>query len=313
MTPSSSRVRIAVPAKINLHLQVLGRRDDGFHEVRTLLQSIDLLDHIEVEALDGAEADGEALKEGGPAIQLEVSPADAAPSDETNLVIQAARALQEATGCRRGARIRLKKAIPAGAGLGGGSADAAATLVALDRLWGLGLDRLKIHRIAARLGSDVPFFLIGGLALGVGRGEEVYPLPDIPELALLVALPQIHVSTAEVYRRLNKLTWDPIGFSVYGFSAGLRSGMPWSDQRNDLQPIVLEGWPQLGEVLTALERRYPVRAGVTGSGAALFALFASRREAERAVAEITRTEAGNGTRFHIGRTLGRAEATIRER
>jgi 4-diphosphocytidyl-2-C-methyl-D-erythritol kinase len=300
-------VRLTAHAKINLHLQVLGRRPDGFHELRTLLQSIDLADTLEV---------APTRRHG---LELEVEPTGAAPGDETNLVLRAARALQEATGCRRGARLRLVKQVPAGAGLGGGSADAAAALVALDRLWGLGLDRIELMRLGTELGSDVPFFLVGGLALGVGRGDEVYPLPELSRLAVVIAMPEVPISTAAVYHRLREirepaggcgedrgpLTWSPIAGSVYGFSAGLRSEAPWSELGNDLQPIVLEGWPELAGVLDALRSTGPLRAGVTGSGSALYAIFSTRAGAEAAASALD-----GRCRVHVGTTLDRASARL---
>ena len=287
-------LKVKAPAKINLHLEILGRRPDGFHELRTLLQSIDLADELT------------ASETGSPELTLAVEPEGVVGCGEDNLVMRAARLLQECTGQRRGARLTLGKRIPLGAGLGGGSADAAACLVLLDRLWSLDLGALELHRLAAELGSDVPFFLHGGLALGVGRGEEVYPLPDLPQLGLVVAAPPVEVATAAVYGRLEtQLTWSPPDGSVYAFAAGLDNELRWKSLRNDLQPVVVEAWPEVAEVVDHLQGCAPLHAAVTGSGAAAFALFADRDSA-RSVAD------GMEDRWwvHTGVTLGRSDARL---
>lgn len=186
----TGRVAYRAFAKINLGLHVGPKRADGFHEVRTVLQSVALCDLIEVH----------------PAPDLTLSCTDPAlPAGEDNLVMKAARALQRSASCRRGARILLTKRVPCQAGLGGGSSDAAAALVALARLWRLPSTFEELYPVAASLGADVPFFLLGGTALGVSRGEEVYPLPDGPLLNLILALPSAGMPTAEAYRRIDLL------------------------------------------------------------------------------------------------------------
>ncbi len=292
-----AELRVRVPAKINLHLEVLGRRADGFHELRTLLQSVDLFDEIAAEAApDGI-------------LELEVEPSGAVGADDDNLVLKAARSLWEATGVRPGAHLRLRKGIPVGGGLGGGSADAAAVLVLLDRLWGLGLDKGRLGEVAAALGSDVPFFLHGGLALGTGRGEEVYELPDLGELGLLLALPRVAVSTAEVYRGLDaRLTWKTFDSSVYAFTAGRTESLPWRELHNDLQPVVVAGWREVAEALAGLSRCGGLHAAVTGSGSAVFALFADSGTAQKAAAA-----AAGPWQLHVGRTLRRREARLEVR
>jgi 4-diphosphocytidyl-2-C-methyl-D-erythritol kinase len=281
---------IAAPAKINLHLQVIGRRPDQFHELRTLLQCIDLADRLEAEPLPSGR------------LELVVEPCGAAPEDDSNLVVRAARALQQQLGVSSGARLRLCKQIPAGAGLGGGSSDAAATLVLLDRLWSADVAPATLHQLAADLGSDVPFFLHGGLALGVGRGEEVYPLADLPPLGVIVVMPNVEIETAEVYRRLPKeLTWRRPEGSVYSFSAGLETDLHWGGVRNDLQPVVLAGWPEVADALKSLQSLSPVHAAVTGSGAAVFALFSEPDQARHAADMLQQTG-----RIHVGKVLSRA-------
>lgn len=176
-------------AKINLGLEVLGLRPDGYHELRTVYQSLSLCDLLEIHSAKD--------------LSLTVS-GEAVPSGEDNLVMKAARALQRHAGCSKGARIALTKRIPTQAGLGGGSSDAAATLLALTRLWRLGFSAADLLPIASPLGSDVPFFLLGGTALGIGRGEEVFPLPDGPLLHLVLAQPRAGMATSEAYSRLSR-------------------------------------------------------------------------------------------------------------
>jgi 4-diphosphocytidyl-2-C-methyl-D-erythritol kinase len=284
---------IAAPAKINLHLEVLGRRPDGFHELRTLLQSIDLADRLELEPAPVGR------------LQLEVDPPGVVPVDG-NLVLRAAGALWSHVGRRPGARLRLVKRIPAGGGLGGGSADAAAALVALDRLWGTGLGTSALLRLAAGLGSDVPFFLLGGLALGVGRGDEVYPLPDLGPLTVVVATPALSIPTPEVYGSLDRrLTWFAPDASVYGLAAGLSDEVPWSSFKNDLQPVVVNRWRQVEDVLRALAGYDPLHVSMTGSGSACYAVFADRSRAEAAAHGLD-----SAWSVHVGTTLARRDAAL---
>ena len=181
-------MRVEAHAKINLTLEILGRRSDGYHEVRTIFQSISLKDVLYFQH--------------APQLQLKCSLPELDVED--NLVLKASRSLQKATGCRKGANIRLEKAIPLAMGLGGGSSDSAATLVALDALWGLGLGLEDLRSIAADLGSDVPFFLWGGTALGEGRGEVVTPLLALPPQWMVLLCPSIQIrdKTTRLYAML---------------------------------------------------------------------------------------------------------------
>ena len=259
---------ITAPAKINLDLRVLGRRSDGYHEVQTLLQTIDLTDEIRATV---APSD---------VLDLQVEPAGAVSSGSDNLMIRAAEALRRHTGVKAGARFELAKKIPIGAGLGGGSSDAAATLVLLDELWGLHLEASVLWELAAEIGSDVPFFLTGGLALATGRGEIIRPLPDLVDCVVVVCTPPIEVATADVYNRFasgSQLTSRRPKANVDAFAAGLdRAGLivpPWQELGNDLEPVVVENWPEVGRAVTALKAMGPLCAAVTGSGAAAFAIF----------------------------------------
>jgi 4-diphosphocytidyl-2-C-methyl-D-erythritol kinase len=285
---------VSVPAKINLHLEVLGRRPDGYHELRTLLQSIDVRDRIAVRAA----AQGELL--------LEVEPAGAVTCGDDNLVVRAARALWDLVDHRPGASILLRKSIPAGAGLGGGSADAAAALVLLDRVWQLDLEPWRLGQLAAGLGSDVPFFLRGGLAYGVGRGDEVLPLPDLETLGVVVVVPAVEVGTGEVYGRLDaRLTWHTPGATLSAFVAGWERAPEWSDLRNDLERAVCAGWPEVNRARGAVSRLGALHSGVTGSGAAAFAVMDTVEDAVRAAADLER----DGWQAIATRTLARSEAT----
>jgi len=285
---------VSVPGKINLHLQILGRRRDGFHELRTLFQSIDLYDHLTAEEAPPGE------------LSLEVDPVGAVAQNEGNLVLRAARSLAEESGVPGGARMRLSKNIPIGAGLGGGSADAAAALVLLDRLWKCGLGELRLHRLAALLGSDVPFFLYGGLALGIGRGDEVFPLADGDKLTVLVAVPNVRVSTAEVYSRVaSRLTSHRQEGNLYAFAAGLRGRLDWRVMTNELEEVVVEGWPKVGEGLQILRSSSPLHASLSGSGAASYAVFDNTEAARRAAVDLPA-----GWFVHVGSTLLRRSALL---
>lgn len=290
----TNRLSVSVPAKINLHLEILGQRRDGFHELRTLFQSIDLFDRLTAEEAPPGE------------MALEVDPKGAIASGEANLVLRAARLLAEETGVSTGTRLILSKKIPVGGGLGGGSADAAAALVLLDRLWGCNLDGLGVHRLAATLGSDVPFFLHGGLALGIGRGDEVFPLPDEAELATVVVVPKVSILTAEAYRSYDEqLTSHRQKGNLYAFAAGLRGKLDWRAMTNELEEIVVRSWPEVGEGLRVLRSSSPLHASLSGSGAASYAVFddpaAARRAADKLPADWF---------VHVGSTLPRRSAGL---
>ncbi len=183
---STRRLVLLAAAKVNLALEVLGKRADGYHEIATVLQAVDLSDRVVLE-----EAAGLEFRTSG----------DGVPSDERNLALRAAAALRDAAGVTRGVRITLEKRIPVAAGLGGGSTDAAAVLVGLNRLWRLRWPVAKLADVAGALGMDVPFFLRGGVALGTGRGEQLEPLRG-GMLALVLVNPGFGVSTAEIYGRV---------------------------------------------------------------------------------------------------------------
>ena len=258
-------------AKINLGLSVLGPRPDGYHEVKTILQAIDLADRIKVEP--------------APSLSLRVLGRYPTPPDDTNLVMKAARALQQRYP-GRGARITLDKSIPVGAGLGGGSSDAAATLMALDRLWGLDADPGLLYAVARGLGTDVPFFLFGGACLAVGRGDEVLPLRDFAPWSVIVLWPGVSLSTKEMYAGVSRsLTSNPILSSMKGFVPDPRGRTardpgaspdgtdedeagddrsPPPEVANDLEEIAFQKLPVLRQLKERLMESGAAAAAMTG-------------------------------------------------
>ncbi|MCS6951418.1 MAG: 4-(cytidine 5'-diphospho)-2-C-methyl-D-erythritol kinase [Bryobacterales bacterium] len=289
------QARIRALAKINLALHVLGRRPDGYHELRTIYQTISLADSLEFEYRPSRST------------RIEV---DCEPPIPDNLVVRAAEAVMEAAHIRGSVGIRLRKCIPAGAGLGGGSSDAAAVLLTLPVLAGRTLSLQELSGLAAQLGSDVPFFLLGGTALGVGRGEEVYPLPDLGRLYCVVVVPELKISTAEAYRSLReKLTPERRPFIIRDFQSaawaaamGAPPGDKGSSVGNDFEVLVFERFPELKSLKKRIERLHPVRVGLTGSGSGLFGLFRSRAEWEEASEQF-----GRVCRVFTERLVSRAE------
>jgi 4-diphosphocytidyl-2-C-methyl-D-erythritol kinase len=293
-----SRVTLTVPGKINLHLQVFGPKRGCFHEVWTLFQSIDLADEISVE------------DQPNEAVSLVTEPAGAAPQGRDNLVMKAVSALREHTGAKRGAAIRLRKRIPVGAGLGGGSADAAAALVALDRVWKTRLSEQELTTLAADVGSDVAFFLHGGFAVGRGRGDVIERLPDLPPFAVVIVFPTLEISTVWAFAELDRrLTSRGPDATVEAFAAVRSKGgtddPPWSDLFNDFEEVVTSRWPEIGRMIRAVEGTGPLHAALTGSGAAVFGIYVDSQAARRAACEI-----GNEWRVHVGSTLGRRRAGL---
>ncbi|MEO8275987.1 MAG: 4-(cytidine 5'-diphospho)-2-C-methyl-D-erythritol kinase [Thermoanaerobaculia bacterium] len=310
-------------AKINLSLEVLGRRGDGFHELRTIFQTIDLADEIELDRLPGA-------------IEIEVLDAPDVPADERNLAWRAAESWLTRWGRPRdGVRIRLRKRIPAGGGLGGGSSNAATVLLGLGALLEREVPRQDLQEAAAELGSDVPFFLVGGMALGTGRGEKIQPLPDpdATPLDVWLAVPPVAVSTQEIFT-----SWRPsvdlpgkapakapgewpgaeppgAGDAPAGVNVGKSTDRPavegwrgipqgWRTSlgRNDLESTCLALHPQVLAVYNRLSDSGALAVRLSGSGSTIFALYA-----DRAAGKAAGSRLDVGTLWLRSSTLSRSE------
>lgn len=275
-------VRVRAPAKINLHLRVGPRRPDGYHELVTIYHAIALFDEITVRRSDtlALTMDGEG------AGQLTLG--------DDNLVIRAVRALAAATGQRPQVRLHLRKQIPLAAGLAGGSADAAATLVACDALWETGLGRAELARLAGRLGSDVPFLVFGGTALGTGRGEEVSPvLAPGHAWHWVVAVADGGLATAEVYRELDRLRAAGLAPAPVGAPDEVLAALRQRDPavlapslRNDLEPAALSLHPPLRQTLDAGVAAGALAGLVSGSGPTCVFLCRDAAHAAKVAADL---------------------------
>ena len=271
-------VHVRCPAKINLHIEVLGMRSDGYRELRTLFAAVGVFDELWVAPAPSG------------VLELEVDPEGAAPADASNLVVKAARALAARCYPTGGARLFLRKRIPVAGGLGGGSSDAAAALVALAALWACRATLSDLVAVAAQIGADVPFFLHGGVAWGVGRGSEVYPVGDLPEWWAVLLPGREPVPTVDVYRALPGRGVDgKVESAVYHWVVS-GGDLPLSACRNDLQPTVVERWPSVRAALCAVTATGPLLAMVSGSGGTVYGLFSGEAEARRA--EVVLAEHG---------------------
>jgi 4-diphosphocytidyl-2-C-methyl-D-erythritol kinase len=271
MPASPDTITLPASAKINLDLRILGVRPDGYHDLRTVFQSLALNDRVTFTRRPGPftiECDDPHV-----------------PLDRRNLIWRAASLLWRLTrkgpgATPEGITVRLEKRIPAQAGLGGGSADAAVALIALTRLWRLDVDAATLSRLAARIGADVPFFLVGGTALGLGRGDDIYPLTDLPRSHVVLARPRFGVSTADAYgwydedvrpRRLPPAR--PVPDHWPAWTRGLR---------NDLEPSVARRHPSILRMKNVLVDQGAVVAAMSGSGSAVFGVFSDTSDADRA-------------------------------
>ncbi len=273
---------LKAPAKINLFLNVLGLRDDGFHKIQSLIQKVTLYDTLTIK----------------PAEDL-ILRTDSSISTRQNLVYKAAQLLKERCGVRKGAHIYLKKHIPISSGLGGGSSDAAAALSGLNKLWGLNLSKGELHELGLRLGSDVPFFLDGPLAFVEGRGEKITPLKMSRQLDILLVKPHISVSTAWAYNELSLQSSgltkkdkkvDNIKFFIRGLNeTGLQLlegrailGSMFNNFSNDLEALVVRRFPVIADIKKRLLEEGAIFSMMSGSGSAVFGVFGSKEEACRA-------------------------------
>jgi len=251
------------PAKLNLFLHVTGRRADGYHTLQTLFRFIDLHDtlHFSLRA-DGAVHRTNTVE---------------GVAEEADLCVRAARLLQSETGCTAGVDIAVEKRIPMGGGLGGGSSDAATTLIALNRLWSLGLTRARLMRLGLRLGADVPVFVFGENAFAEGVGEELQACP-LPEAWYVVLFPPVQVPTAQIFAH-PELTRDTVSITMRALLSGQKQEL-----RNDLQQVVCGLYPEVALHMACLDNFGKAR--MTGSGACVFAEFASRGQAEAVLQQL---------------------------
>ncbi len=285
-------MRAVAPAKINWTLEVLGRRDDGYHEIRSVMQTIELCDWLDIE----------------PAAAISLTVAGPHTPSEYDLVLRAANLLSEEAAPGRGAAIHLTKRIPLAAGLGGGSSDAAATLRALNQMWTCGLPAADLASLACRVGSDVAFFLHGGTALAEGRGECVTPLPDAPESWLVVVVPPITMEdkTKRMYAALTPADFtDGSGTSTFAKQVAAGRAPDLSLLHNAFDTAADAVFHRLSVYREGLLRAGAASVHLAGAGPALFALTSGEVEA-RAIRK--RLDSSLGKSF-VARTLPAAEAT----
>jgi 4-diphosphocytidyl-2-C-methyl-D-erythritol kinase len=281
-------------AKINWTLEILGKRPDGYHEVRTLLQTVSVADELTFEST-------------GRGISVHCDHPEV-PCDETNLAYRAAKLLSDFTGAIPGVRIHITKRLPVAAGLGGGSGNAAVTLLALQKLWDVQVEPRDLFGLASKLGADAPFFLVGGTCLGVGRGDEIYPLADINEEFLLLVNPGIAVPTREAYADLppeltkpEAIIKMPLSFeAAYAAMAKPDAPVPLI---NDLENPVFARHPALVEIKRRLEQAGARGVLMSGSGSTIFAIFDSAESRASAEDDLSVTR----WRSMRARTLGRTE------
>jgi 4-diphosphocytidyl-2-C-methyl-D-erythritol kinase len=253
-------------AKINLGLEIVGKRPDGYHNIRTLFQTVSLADELTFDpAPDGV---------------LELAGSDPSIAwDRTNLVHRAARSLLDAAGSDHGARITVLKAVPAGRGLGGGSSNAAATLLALNKMWDLGLGPGELARLSRPLGADVPFFLKGGLCLGEDVGDRLTPLPDMKPLACLLIFPPFPIPTPSIYAGVDASLTSPAKDSkIVRFLESGDLGL----LENDLERIIFRAYPELERWTSFFREQGALLSQVSGSGSAVYGLFPDPPSAEAA-------------------------------
>jgi len=273
-------MKMLTRAKVNLHLDVIKGRPDGYHEIETVLQSIDLFDELEIELNESGNVDIEVTCDDAVAA---VCPAGEIPTDSRNLCARAIEAMRPHAGKHLGARIQLLKRIPWGAGLGGGSANAAGVILAVDRGRYLGLPNEALEAAALEVGSDVPFMLHGGTMLGRGRGEILSRLDPVTDGWFLIVKPELSISTAWVYANFNShLTMHRRRINLRAANSALaRIPAATPPFRNALEDVVCPSHPVVASALDELLEQAPCFASMSGSGSALFAVFAEQAQAAR--------------------------------
>lgn len=265
-------------AKINLGLEIVGKRADGYHELRTIFQELEFHDTLNF----SAHAEKLAITTDHPSL----------PTGDQNLIYRAAQLLHRKTGCAENVAIHLEKRIPLGAGLGGGSSDAAATLLGMNQLYSLGCTTEELASFGAELGSDVAFFLYGGTALAAGRGEEIHPLPDIPPCWVVLVYPGIHVSSAWAYKNVNlKLTKNGGINSVrLQHSISVITGEQGVSFVNMLEEPVIREYPVINSIKMQLLDYGAEGALMSGSGSTVFGIFQEKDFAEKVRQQMERPD-----------------------
>ena len=274
----SMKIKFKTPAKINLGLHIHGKREDGFHELETIFQMVSLYDDVDLELLSSG-------------IKLECD-SPGVPTDDTNLAYKAANLLRQSYQVEdKGVSIRLKKNIPFGAGLGGGSGNAAGVLMGLNHLWNLKIEREKLSELAAELGSDVPFFLTSPCALGMGRGEKLKALKPCAKFQVLLVFPGFPVATSWVYQNLKlKLTKRENNISILRKNLSLSDITSLGSQLyNDLEPLVIQRFPEVQVVKDELGAWGALGVLLSGSGSTVFGIFDDPDKARVACAGLNGT------------------------
>jgi len=291
---SPASVTLQAPAKLNLSLAVLDRRPDGYHEIESLMVPVSLGDTLVVRATDSPGIDlrvrfGGRLAGAGRVLARDV------PAGDSNLVIRAARALAAEVGIDRGLSIDLVKEVPSGAGLGGGSSDAAAVLRAAAAVWGLEVERDELAKVGGRIGSDVPWFFAGGPAIARGRGEVIEPVAPLPPLFAVIACPAAGLSTAAVYAACTPdpgRRGDAARLAAELARGGIAAAVPWL--ANALEPPARRLCPDVDRLLSDLRRSGAVEPRLTGSGSACFALARTAAEARGIAARLAARRGSDG-------------------
>ncbi|MCM3901874.1 MAG: 4-(cytidine 5'-diphospho)-2-C-methyl-D-erythritol kinase [Pyrinomonadaceae bacterium] len=285
-------------AKINCGLRVLGKRPDGYHEIRTVLETVSLHDILQFAT--------------APDLEISLSCDDPLiPTDQTNLIVRAAIATRARYGIRAGVRIHLEKRIPVQGGLGGGSSNGAVALLGLTHLWKVTTKVSELAELASALGSDVPFFLSGGRALGTGTGTKISSLPDIAARDLLIVAPTATVATAAAYKALSSAALTTRNSdSILAISRGSTNSSDWDqwpvsdDLENDFEQVIFDIEPEIGRVKNALLRAGARSALLAGSGSSVFGIFDNREAQQRALEQI---RAESSWRIFPCATLSREE------
>lgn len=273
-------IRLRTHAKINLFLRVVGRRPDGYHEIESIFHGVSLGDDLELRVVEGSDVEVE--------MHVAHGPTSAVPKRESNLAYLAARALAEKGATSTGIRIDINKKIPIGAGLGGGSGNAAGVLVALNELWKAGIGNDDLNLLGASVGSDVPYCLVGGTVLVTGRGESLTSLPSPSDLHFVLGISDEPLFTKDVYER-----WDELGVGSDSGSAPMTLALGTGDPRevgqllhNDLEPAAFSLRPELEELKKVISSAGALGTGLTGSGPTLFGIASDAEHARDMAAKI---------------------------